>query len=136
MFETSAIDIYLPDGVDNWYIVNDFGGTAEDWYYDQTFDWSVDPSQDLALTSEDIGGGLWKLEMTRDLDTGDVDDYVIPVGSDWTISYSIITDSSTLSDADITDQTLTINLSADDGATHMAGLAFTSLAALALVLSH
>ena len=59
------------------------------------------------------------------------------MGTDWTLGWSLctISNDSDLVEAD-QNGSMTVNLSADDGASYMAGLTLSGLAVLALAISY
>ena len=74
--------------------------------------------------------------ITRDLDTGDAADFVIPAEDEWTLGWALNTSSETMSSDSTIEQSGSIQIKIEAaGATYLAGLTASGLAALALIVS-
>ena len=76
---------------------------------------STDTTDDLTVAPfNNLGGGILEVTITRDLDTGDSQDYVIPADADFTMGWAINSVSDTLTEKHDQAGSFTLNLAEDE----------------------
>lgn len=105
-------------------------GTVVDVTFTGSGNYPSDATNDATSTYDNAGGFV----ITRPLDTGDETDFVIPKGTEWTLGWAVCKTSTDY------ENTPPDNMGSwtvfFEGASYLAGLTATSLAAMALMLSH